>query len=70
MVEVVSEVSGDPQTSGQPAAGCVSPQNQLVSVSQIQTTVDTKHSSSEEGDSKHLSSEEDEVIDLPLCCLV
>ncbi|KAG4125612.1 hypothetical protein ERO13_D10G107000v2 [Gossypium hirsutum] len=47
MVEVVSEVSGDPQTSGQPAAGCISPQNQPVSVSQIQTTVDTKHPSSE-----------------------
>ncbi|MBA0749217.1 hypothetical protein Gogos_003166, partial [Gossypium gossypioides] len=44
---VVSEVSGDPQTSGQPAAGCISPQNQPVSVSQIQTTVDTKHPSSE-----------------------
>lgn len=56
MVEVVGEVSGDPKTSGQPAAGCISLQNQPVSVSQLQTTIDTKHP----------SSEEDEVICLPL----
>ncbi|MBA0840763.1 hypothetical protein Goarm_003313 [Gossypium armourianum] len=61
MVEVVSEVSGDPQTSGQPAAGCISPQNQPVSVSQTQTTVDTKHPSSEVDEIKFHPSDSEEV---------
>ena len=50
----IREVSDDSQASGEPAGGCITPQNQPASVSQ--TIVDKKHQ----------SCEEDEVICLHL----
>ena len=50
----IREVSDDSQASGQPAGGCITPQNQPASVSQ--TIVDKQHQ----------SCEEDEVICLHL----
>lgn len=45
-MEAISEVSGDPQAAGQPAGGCLTPQNLPASVSQ--TIVDKQPQSGEE----------------------